>query len=152
MTEENIKMLINEYLDGEIDKSAEKDLFISLSENENLRQYFSNMITLKKSIKLTEESVPFSIERNILNKITQKSESNNVHNNNYKFAFALGFALCLLLISIYLFNRNIEINNQIHQAFNKINEQDKKLEIILNSVPSAEIKPVYYKEIIINSN
>jgi len=145
-------MLINEYLDGELDKSAEQILFNSLKENEDLRQYFKNMITLKKSVKLTEEQIPLSVEKHVLNFIKPKTENRNIEHFNYKFAFALGFSACLLIISIYLFNRNIEINTQITQAVNKINEQDKKMELILNSIPSAEIKPVYYKEIIIKSN
>ena len=148
----NIKILINEYLDGEINKNDEKELFNSLADNEDLRQFFRNMVTLKKSIKLSEEQVSLSVDRHILNNIKPKSEVKKVDHFNYKFGFALGFSACLLIISIYLFNRNLEINSQITQAVNKINEQDKKMELILNSIPSAEIKPVYYKEVIIQSN
>ena len=148
----NIKILINEYLDGEINKTDEKELFNSLADNEDLRQFFRNMVTLKKSIKLSEEQVSLSVDRHILNNIKPKSEVKKVDHFNYKFGFALGFSACLLIISIYLFNRNLEINSQITQAVNKINEQDKKMELILNSIPSAEIKPVYYKEVIIQSN
>ncbi len=148
----NIKMLIDEYLDGEIDKAAEKELFDSLATNEDLRQYFRNILTLKNSLKLTAEQVPVSVDKNILNLVKPKTELKKVEHFNYKFAFALGFSACLLLISLYLFNKNMEINSEITQAVNRINEQDRKMEMIINSIPYAEIKPVYYKEIIIQSN
>jgi hypothetical protein len=152
MNPANIKMLIGEYLDGELSSSSEKELFNKLAESEDLRIYFRNILTLKNSLKLSEEPVPISVEKNILTIIKPKPALNKTEHFNYKLAFALGFSACLLFISLYLFNKNMEIKTEINEAVNRINEQDKKMELILNSLPSAEIKPVYYKEITIQSN
>lgn len=44
----------------------------------------------------------------------------------------------------------MRFKQDINQTINKVNEQNKKIELLLNSFPVIEVKTSFDKEIIIN--
>ena len=75
-TNELLKM-IGEYFDGELEKSKEQNLFISLSADEQARNYFRQNRLLKSVTSEMQEAFPEEVEKKILSKTVQNQSCSN---------------------------------------------------------------------------
>ncbi|MFH0733196.1 MAG: hypothetical protein V1773_00250 [bacterium] len=152
MENEQIKVFINKYIDGELAFENEKLMFKALSENEELRNYYKNCTHSKKIIQLTKEDYPSNLDKLIFNSIKLTGKENKRPNRNLLLGFSFAFSIIIILFSYILITENIRFKQDINLTINKVNEQNKKIEMLLNTFPAIEVKTSFDKEIIIKTN
>ncbi len=150
METEKIKEYINEYIDGELAFDNEKLMFLALSEDEELRKYYKVCTSSKKIMQLNKEDYPSNLDKLIFNSIKLTGTEVKKSNKNLFFGFSFAFSIIIVLFSYILITENIRFKQDINQTINKVNEQNKKIELLLNSFPAVEVKTSFDKEIIIN--
>jgi len=149
MSSEKIKELINRYFDNELDKSEEVFLFTNLSQNEEAREYFKQMNVLSENIKNTFEEFPFGLEEEILNATVSRSEQSQKFTFKIPAIISYAFSVVLLVLSIALYSKSVEYKKDIEINMQKINYQNKMLEMMSNSLPPTEVKAKLENPIII---
>ncbi|MBI9073013.1 MAG: hypothetical protein JEY94_15535 [Melioribacteraceae bacterium] len=66
MGQNDLKIMINEYFDGELDKEKETLLFTRLSLDDEARDYFKDLNMIKTATEQTLEEFPFGLEERIM--------------------------------------------------------------------------------------
>mgnify|MGYP001338002462 CR=1 FL=1 len=152
MEKEKIYNLMNEYIDGQCTLENEKIMFSELAQNDNYRMYFRNLRNLKKISNLTDEKYPIHLDKIVLKSI--KGNFSSPEKTNYKgWVIGLSFAFSIIILfSFILIKENNQFKYEISQAINKVNEQDKKIELLINSYSGIEVNTSFDKEILIKSN
>lgn len=149
-----LEMMINEFIDGELDKSKEGFLFTQLSMDENLREYFKKCSSLKNEFQKLNEEFPSSLDSKILNSLTSienPKRVNSTQNNIQKYSGYL-FVVILLLVSIFFINESRINSIQLERTVRQIENQEQMIKLLINSIPAAEIKSAKEGTIIITSN
>jgi hypothetical protein len=142
-------MMIDSYLDGELDSEEEEVLFEQLSLSRDSREYFGKVYLLKNHTKSLSNEFPRSLEKRILN---NKRETKLQH-----FSYSAGIAaavisVILLIISALLLNRVMDYGNEIRTSILQIKKQNAMIEALYNSLPPTEVRAQYSNEIIIKPN
>ncbi|MDZ7763197.1 MAG: hypothetical protein U5K00_02050 [Melioribacteraceae bacterium] len=108
MNDEKLEVMINEFLDGELPKEKENYLFTALGSNEEAREYFKKLNSIKMVVSDSTEDFPSSLEESIFTELKtthKKSPYTFFAKNRVSF---LTYALTvLILIMSYFFTINI---------------------------------------------
>lgn len=143
--------MIDEYFDGELDKSKEPAFFISLSANDKARNYFKQHHLLKSITDEMMEDFPQELEEQILLK-TISIGKRRFFGQKIKSFFAYAAVIIFFLASLFFYNESISYKNDIARINNKIEDQDRTIKRLLNSLPETEIKAKFSNEVIIKAN
>lgn len=151
MTSEKITRMIDAYFDGELKKEEEVFLFSELSSDYSTREYFKNSNSLKSIIKSGHEPFPNELEERIfesINNNTNKRVWGFANRNIYSFvSYALAIIFIVVSVVFYLDMRSYE--RELKISSEQIRTQDKLINMLYNSLPSAEVQTtVDYKVII----
>jgi CHASE3 domain sensor protein len=149
-TSELLKM-IDEYFDGELQKSDEQSLFVSLSANEQARNYFRQNRLLKSMTSEMQEAFPEKIEKKILSKIILNGR-NKFLNLEIRPILACAAIIVLFCISLFFYSQVRTYKEDINQVHLDIQKQNRTIQILLNSLPTAEVQGKYSNAVIIKSN
>ena len=149
-TSELLKM-IDEYFDGELQKSEEQSLFVSLSANEQARNYFRQNRLLKSMTSEMQEVFPENIEKKILSK-TVLNERNKFLNLTIRPILAYAAIIVLFCISLFFYSQARTYKEDINQVHLDIQKQNRTIQILLNSLPTAVVQGKYSNAVIIKSN
>jgi hypothetical protein len=151
----DIKILINEYFDSELEKSQEVVLFSILSQNEEARDYFKKLNIIRTSLNESREEFPLELEERIFHSIENKNQKKRSFFNLHNF-FTVGsyaVAVILLIVSIFLFNKINDYKKEMDNAVNIISAKSETIELLIrNTLPTTEVKANFPNEIIIKSN
>jgi hypothetical protein len=149
-TNELLKM-IDEYFDGELEKSKEQSLFISLSNNETARNYFKQNRLLKSVTSEMQEAFPEEVEKKILSKTVLNGRNKSLtHRMRTVIAYAAIFVL--FCVSLFFYSQVRAYKEDINQVHLDIQKQDRTIQILLNSLPTTEINGKFSNAVIIKSN
>ena len=145
--------MINQFFDGEMTKEAEAYLFTELSSDEELRDYFKNLNSIKTAIGASAEEFPDQLDEQILMSLPPAGEKRfRLFERSGKINyFVYAFSIVLLFLSIFFFYNTSRYRSDLENAMYRIEEQQRMLLLLTNSLPTAEINPAYENEIIIDA-
>jgi len=142
---------IDEYLDGALEKSKEPGLFISLSNNENARNYFKQRHLLKSVAGEMEEEFPEELEKRILSR-TILNGKNKFFTQRMKLVISYAAIIVLFCVSLFFYSQVNAYKEDINQVHLDIQKQNRTIQILLNSLPTTEINGKSSNLVIIKSN
>lgn len=151
METNDLLKIIDEYLDGELEKGKEKSLFISLSVNEQARNYFRQNWLLKSVTSEMQEAFPEEVEKKILSK-TVINGRNKFLSHRMRTVLAYAAIIVLFCTSLFFYSQVRTYKEDINQVHLDIQKQTRTIQILLNSLPTAEIQGKYSNAVIIKSN
>jgi len=150
--EEKIFIMIDSYIDGELNRSDEDLLFEQLALNPDARDYLRKVNLVNNQTRLTGAEFPASLERNILHGISSKPAFRVSRNTRLAGYFSAGISIILLLLSVFLLSQVTDYRAEINIALSRMQKQDQMIEALYNSYPPAEVHARYSNEIIVKPN
>jgi len=155
MNHDDIKIMIDEYLDGELNKEKENYLFSVLSSDKDAREYFKQMNRLKIFVGAGAENYPDSLDRKIQKRINSSTSSfkSIFTGKNILYYTAYAVILILLFAGYILFDKYDFQKEQLTAARQTISQQKELIELITTGdenqiIVSGELE----NKIIINAN
>lgn len=141
MNNEKIIEMINLYLDGELEKSEEAFLFSSLSENQNAREYFRQLNSIRNVVEKSTEDFPSELEERILRSVGLKAQNKIEIFSHLKIFSAISYAVALILLFLsgYLFFKISNYQERVDNLSQQMIIQSKTIQMLYNSMPSVEI-------------
>ena len=100
MKTDELMMLINQYFDGEMDKSKEPLLFTELSQDAEAREHFKELNLIKSSVQDTFEEFPFELERRILYSLNETEVKEKRFFTPDKFFATVSYVAATVLIQL----------------------------------------------------
>lgn len=142
MSGEEIKILINKFFDGELEKSNEPELFNILSKDVKAREYFKELNFIKETLQQTKEDFPEELDERILfsiGDISGNSISSFFLGKRLSAVIAYSFAVILMIFSIFFFAQSNSYQKQLDLSLKEIDQKDQMINLLYNSMPSAEV-------------
>lgn len=146
-----IENLINLYLDGELEKDKEQTLFDQLAKNEEARDSFKQLRNLKLELQHTMEEYPVSLERKIFSSIQYEKNKTPWYRQLFPI-ISYSFAVILLLVSLLLYFEMREFKSEIQLASHQIIDQQKTINLLINSLSPVEIETDLINAVIVKAN
>jgi hypothetical protein len=145
MNTEEIKLMADEFLDGELDKNKEPILFTHLSLDEEAREYFKSLNSIKSVMDSTIEEFPESLDSRILYSITTTHKKNIFFTvkNNIPALLSYALTIMLFIISILFYSQTLNYRETIDQKNQQVIQQNKTIELLMNSLPMTEVTATY---------
>lgn len=146
MKNEEIKKLIDEYFDGELNKEKEIFLFSSLAQDEEGRKYFKKLNVLRNFIIEDHEGVPFELEERIFHSMEEiKNNNERIFTARNIFMFgSYALAVILIIVSIFLFNEVNNYKKEVDEALKIVKAKSETVDLLLNNtLPAAEVRAKY---------
>src|ERR1039458_7804947 len=152
MTNDEIKNMVENYFDGELDKSKEPILFTALSADIEAREYFKKLHALRSIVAESIKPFPVHLEENILTSI-KTPEHRFYKNINFRskisHILSIAAAAILFIVCSLLFLDVKDYKSKIAT----IKEQQETIDVIRNSsYPAVVISPENKNEIIVRAN
>lgn len=146
-----IFLMIDSYIDGELNHSDEDILFEQLALNSDARDYFRRVNLIRNHTGALPDEFPSKLEENIIAKVYKPASGYAESSFNCRVArYAAGaISIILLIISLFLLNEVSGYREEINTALNRLNKQDAIIEALYNSLPTTEVQAKYSNEIII---
>lgn len=141
----DLKYLINRYFDNELNNEEEIELFASLTENEEGRDYFKKQNLLK--LAAIHDIRPFPVRLD--NKIFGPKENNPPQAINSGFTKKLmrflpyAAAIVFLVFTIMYSRKSETYEDRIFNLTREIENQKLKVEYLFNTIPPIEVTPDY---------
>lgn len=149
MNTESLKNMTRLYLDGELERNKETLLFTQLSQDTEARDYFKSMSILKNAVLETENEFSQQLEERIFYSLKKNKISRFDTPGIFKVV-SYSLVILLVLINIYLLGRIDSNNNKIEEVEKVVDRQNHLIELLYNSLPPTEVKPVKQSNQIIN--
>jgi hypothetical protein len=155
MTNDEIKYMVENYFDGELDKNEEPLLFTTLSTDIEAREYFKKLHALRSVVAETIEPFPVHLEENILTSI--KTHEHRFYKNiNFRsrvsHIISVAAAAVLFIFCSLLFLDVKDYKLKIAIITEQVKEQNETMNLILNnSLPAFVISPDTKNEIIVRA-
>lgn len=147
----DLKNLVDQYFDNELDKSKEAFLFSALSHDEEAREYFRQVNKFKNVIQETSEEFPIELERKILNSIKRSKPKKEFRR---EFALALSYSLIIivLIVSLFSFLEIRKYRNEIQETSKQLLDNQKTINLLINSLPSVQVETELTNAVIVKAN
>jgi len=100
-----IFLMIDSYVDGELDRNEEEILFEQLASNPEARNYLRKVNVLNNQLKLSAAEFPPHLERDITNSISRRTASPLSYKARFAGYISAGISTILLIISLFLLLR-----------------------------------------------
>ncbi len=147
-----IYLMIDSYVDGELDRNDEDKLFEHLAVNPEARDYLRKLNLVNNQMHLSAVEFPSKLERNILNRISRKFTPRVHHIAGLTGYISAGISIILIIISLLLLTRISDYRDEIKSALNQVQKQNSMIEALYYSYPAAEVHAQFSNEIIVKSN
>lgn len=144
-----IFLMIDSYIDGELNRKDEDMLFEQLAINSDARDYFRRVNLIRSQTKSLTDEFPAELEGNITRKVFASGSVRRSFSQRAAGYAAAAISFVLLLISLLLLNEVSGYRQEINSAVNQLNKQNTIIEALYNSLPAAEVQAKYSNEIII---
>ena len=153
MNKSELQLMINQYLDGELEKSKEPVLFTHLSNDEESRDYFKELSSIKAALQDSVEDFPDYLEERILYSLEKPTENNfsSFFNKNLFSVISYSFAVILIFVSIFFYTQTISYKEKYETKIEQVNQQNKMMQLLYNSLPAAEVKTTPENQIIVRA-
>lgn len=146
---ERIFLMIDSYIDGELNRSDEDILFEQLAVNPDARDYLRKVNLINKQIRLSEVDLPSSLEQNILGSVNRKSAHGISRRTRVTGYLSAGISVILLIVSLFLLEQVSDYRTEIDTAIDRMEKQNQMIEALYNSYPAAEVQAHYSNEIVV---
>ncbi len=146
--------MINLYFDGELNKEDEAYLFSSISSNEEGREYFKTMTTLKESHRISEKGYPQTLEEKILKGISFNQEAKSKLPERYFFIpkkVVYAFTTIIILFTFFIYSEYSINQEKIKMHAEQVEQQTEMINLLMNSLPQAEVRGVEAKKVIVRA-
>ena len=153
MSTQEIKNIINQYFDNELNKSEEVFLFTQLSQEDEAREYFKEMNLLKTTTESTLEEYPDKLDEKIFSQLKREETFSKVMSKRSRVfeALSYGFAIILLAMSFFFYNESMQYRTKLEVTSHQVNQQNQLIQVLFNSLPQAEVNGKIENEIIVTS-
>lgn len=152
MLNDETKILIDKYFDGELPKNIEAVIFTELSKDEECREYFKQMNKIKLALQESMEEFPFNLDQKILMKIRSSEERKPFWQKSFLPVLSYSFAVVLLIISLFMFLEIRDYKTDLKLTSQQMIEQQKTINLLINSLPSVDIETELQNAVVINAN
>ena len=154
MSKDKLLKMINEFFDGELSKDSEAYLFTQLSSDEESRTYFKNLNFIKSALNNSLEDFPDPLDEQILTSLSGRDEREfKLFRYDRKFNLLVyAVTIVLFCLSLFFFYSTNSYRSRLDNAIQRIDDQQRILLLLTNSLPTAEVSPKYDNEIIIDAN
>jgi len=150
MESEGLFKMIDEYFDDNLDKNSESILFLSLSNNENARNYFKGHHLLKSVTNEMQTEFPQELEKNILAKTIFPDKKKSI-GLKMKPLFVYATVIISIFIGLFYYTETNAYKNDLAKINSKLENQSRTIESLINALPTAEVKGMHENEILIKS-
>lgn len=147
---DDIKLMISEYLDGELCKEKEAFLFTHLSSCGDCREEFKIQNSIQHQTKINQMEVSEKFEKKLFSGI-EKEEKTFAHRFITKpTPVYINYLLGAIVIAITLFSfmQTASLRNELfafqmryENSLQQINYQSMQMYNMMNSLPAVEIQP-----------
>lgn len=154
MISENLKTMINEYFDNELDKKSESSLFVLLSQDDEAREYFKNLGFLETVVDEISEEPDDDFEERILRSVEKLSNPHLPFFQRIRIIpkLSYAFAILMLVLTTYFFVKLETYQDRIDTISNHLIQQAYTIETLYNSLPAVEVNAKSNNPIIVRSN
>ena len=154
MNDKKLEEMINSYFDGELEKSRESFLFTQLAQNDEAREYFKQLNSLKTVVEESMEEFPEKLDAKILKSIGGENSSTIrlISRQRVFIGFSIAASIILLIISSYLFFNISSYNKKVDELSKKVVIQSRTIQMLYNSLPGIEVEATLNNAIIIKPN
>lgn len=146
MNNDEIKYLINQFFDNDLDNEKEIELFCRLAENEECRNYFKKYNLLKQAVYHDIKPVPAGLEKKIFNSGAAPQNKNEVYTYNINKIYRLipyAAAIVLLILALFYSRKSDAYENQIVNLTREVENQNNKIELLFHALPPIEVTSDY---------
>ena len=153
MNTEEIKIMTDEFLDGELEKNKEPILFTHLSLDEEARDYFKSLNSIKGVVESTIEEFPESLDSRILYSITSTNKRNiffTVKNNIPAF-LSYTIAVLLVVVSLVFYNQTMDYKQTLDKKIEQVDQKNLMIELLMNSLPQTEVNAKLDDQVIVKA-
>ncbi len=155
MNTNELKELVELYIDNELEKSKEPLLFSSLAADDDAREYFFSLNVIRNAVEKDIRPFPSELDERIFNSLKDR-EKNQLFPFIRQRPFVLvpaAAAVFFILVSVFLFIEMRNYQQKVDSISEQINVQNRTIELILNnSLPPAEVRGRSINEIIVRAN
>ncbi|MGE5352360.1 MAG: zf-HC2 domain-containing protein [Syntrophothermus sp.] len=148
---EEIQEMISQFNDGSLETEKEAFIFTHMSVCPECRAFLKSVNTLSFSAQTEEFYFPPELDEKIISSTGKKKKEKHVNIFTMKYPayvpFSFGAALILLLF--LLFKSTVEYRQELHEAMDNMQQQNKQIQMILNSYPEIQVRPKQVNEIIV---
>lgn len=139
--------LINLYFDGELEDGKETFLFSTLSGNEEARNYFKQLHSVKSNIRFAMEEFPAKLDDKILRSIgkTKRIGIFKYFDKQIFDAVVYTAAVVLIFLSIFFYLKSEEYKVQFSDLTREIKKQNEQLQLIMNALPEFDVEGSYLR-------
>ena len=151
MDDNRLIEMINLYLDGELKKDQELFLFTRLAADNEAREYFNQLNSIKTAIAGSPEEFPADLDERILRTISSENLSGRslFSGNKLLLAVSLAASIVLLLFSGYLILRIDSYHEKVNDLSLQVKQQSQTIEMLYNSLPGIQVESSLKNAIII---
>ena len=145
--------MINLYFDGELNKEDEAYLFSLISSDEEGREYFKTLNTLKESYRVSEKKYPQTLEEKILKGISEEKITKS--SDRYFFipkALVYTFSVLFVFISLFVYTKFSIHEEKMKLQVEQVEKQTEMINLLINSLPQAEVKGKEVRKVIVRAN
>ena len=146
---DEIFLMIDSYIDGELSRNDEDILFEQLALNSDARDYFRKVNLIRNQTECLTKEFPVMLEKKIISGVQRNSLQRYSYSARFTGIVAAGISIFLLAITFFLLNQVADYRNEIRSAVNQMRKQSTIIEALYNSFPPTEVHAQYSNEIII---
>jgi predicted anti-sigma-YlaC factor YlaD len=150
---DDIKIMIYEYLDGELPKEKEAFLFTHMANCVKCREEFKQQNLIKHTVQINQKEVSVKFEERLFKAVagTKMKSMAPVSGIGIKTRVSYAVAVLLLVTSIILFSEGAGYKQQLQNVSYRIEEQNKLIKALFNSIPFDENAVNVQKPIIVSA-
>lgn len=144
----DIKIMINEYLDNELPKGKDGVLFTHLSTCSECRDEFRQQNLIQHELMLHKLKVPDSLEERIFNSIKQRNRVSPSVMLAKPIPVYISYILGIVILTLMIFSYfqisalRYEVNifqDNYESAMERIQIQTQQMNLIMNNMPAVQI-------------
>lgn len=137
------KNMINQFLDGELEKKKERELFEVLAHDEECRDYFKQVNMIKTVAHEDQTEFPGDLEERIMYSVgalSEKSHRPSFFSNKIIAFAAYAVALFLIFLSVHLLTLTSDYKKELEVTRNQLIKKDQTLNMMLyNQTETARV-------------
>lgn len=148
---DDIKLMISEYLDGELVKEKEAFLFTHLSACGDCREEFKIQNSIQHQTKINQREVSDRFEKKLFSTIENRNKTFAHRWITKPTPVYINYLLGIIVIAITLFSflQTASLRNELYafqmryeNSLQQINYQAMQMYNMMNSLPAVEIQPI----------
>jgi hypothetical protein len=153
MNTEEIKIMTDEFLDGELEKNKEPILFTHLSLDDDAREYFKSLNSIKSVVESTIEEFPESLDSRILYSITATNKRNIFFTvkNNIPALLSYTLAILLIVVSVAFYSQTLDYRETLDKKIEQVDQKNQMIELLMNSLPQTEVNAKLDDQVIVKA-